>query len=160
MPTNEEINEVQEWINSGRIYAPTSCDRARLIRFLETLAGAYRELLGRVEATEAELAAMKADAEMGSYSDAALDNQALREHLAIEAHYRLALEDIANLQTIIKDNGLYDFTLEDARAVARDRLAKPAAMKADGDKCPECGIKLPGHYYTCSKAPWGWDGES
>jgi hypothetical protein len=126
MPTNEEINEVQEWINSGRIYAPTSCDRARLIRFLETLAGAYRELLGRVEATEAELAAMKADAEMGSYSDAALDNQALREHLAIEAHYRLALEDIANLQTIIKDNGLYDFTLEDARAVARDRLAKPA----------------------------------
>jgi hypothetical protein len=69
---------------------------------------------------------MKADAEMGSYSDAALDNQALREHLAIEAHYRLALEDIANLQTIIKDNGLYDFTLEDARAVARDRLAKPA----------------------------------
>ena len=42
--------------------------------------------------------------------------------------------------------------LHNAGCAARRPSAEPF--------CPECGIKLPGHFYTCSKAPWGKDGES
>jgi hypothetical protein len=42
----------------------------------------------------------------------------LRTHLAIEAHYRQALDDIANLKSVIQDGRLRDFTLADAKAIA------------------------------------------
>ena len=49
--------------------------------------------------------------------------------------------------------------LEWAMDIVRDTLL--AARRPSAEPfCPECGIKLPGHFYTCSKAPWGKDGES
>jgi len=53
-----------------------------------------------------------------------------REHLRIEAHYRQALEDIYYLKSVIQDGNPRDFTLADARALARTRLDdlnRPAA---------------------------------
>ena len=46
--------------------------------------------------------------------------------------------------------------------LARNWIAKRLAARRPSAEpvCPECGIKLPGHFYTCSKAPWGKDGES
>jgi hypothetical protein len=41
-PTQEDIYEALDRIDTGHIYAPALCDRARLIRYLETLATAYR----------------------------------------------------------------------------------------------------------------------
>ena len=43
-----------------------------------------------------------------------------------------------------------------AKAIVFCAARRPSAEPV----CPECGIKLPGHFYTCSKAPWGKDGES
>ena len=49
--------------------------------------------------------------------------------------------------------------LEWAMDIVRDTLLAARRPSAE-PVCPECGIKLPGHFYTCSKAPWGKDGES
>ena len=91
---------------------------ARMVAALASCSETAAERYTLWQQSQAELAALKAGGEV-------------REHLAIEAHCRLALEDIANMKSVIKDGRLCDFTLEDAQALARDRLSAQPAPGAE-----------------------------